>query len=307
MAGYVLYNGFWNPQGPPDAAARLAEAGQKRGADWTAVPNTALFAQLGDRVRIEPLTPQDYVLFWDKDVRLGQAMEAMGIRLYNPAAAVALCDDKAATHLALSGQGIPMPRTWVAPMTYAAMDEQGDRFLARAAADLGFPLVVKECYGSLGGQVYLARGWEELLALARGMGSKPFLLQEYVAAHAGEDARLYVVDGTVVAAMRRHSQTDFRANIGHGGTGERYTPTAQEEELALRACSLLGTAIAGVDLLWDAAGRPLVCEVNSNAQMAAIMACTGVDVAGEIADYVLRQERRRLSAAEGMSSKNPRS
>ena len=29
MAGYVLYNGFWNPQGPPDAAARLAIAAKQ--------------------------------------------------------------------------------------------------------------------------------------------------------------------------------------------------------------------------------------------------------------------------------------
>lgn len=98
----------------------------------------------------------DYALFWDKDVRLARALEAMGVRLYNTAAAVAVCDDKAATHLELARRGVPMPRTLVAPMTYVNMDAQGDAFLRRGAETLGFPLVVKECFGSLGGQVYLA-------------------------------------------------------------------------------------------------------------------------------------------------------
>lgn len=231
----------------------------------------------------------DYALFWDKDVRLARALEAMGVRLYNTAAAVAVCDDKAATHLELARRGVPMPRTLVAPMTYVNMDAQGDAFLRRGAETLGFPLVVKECFGSLGGQVYLARDRGQLCRLADTMGPKPFLLQQFVAASAGEDKRLYVVGGRVAAAMRRRSETDFRANIGGGGRGEACSPTAEEERLALECAAILGAEIAGVDLLQSETG-PLVCEVNSNAHFAALTACTGVDVAGLIADYVLQRE-----------------
>ena len=236
-----------------------------------------------------PLQAGDYALFWDKDVRLARALEGMGVRLYNTAAAVAVCDDKAATHLELARRGVPMPRTLVAPMTYVNMDAQGDAFLRRGAETLGFPLVVKECFGSLGGQVYLARDRGQLCRLADTMGPKPFLLQQFVAASAGEDKRLYVVGGRVAAAMRRRSEMDFRANIGNGGHGEACPPTAEEERLALECAAILGAEIAGVDLLQSETG-PLVCEVNSNAHFAALTACTGVDVAGLIADYVLQRE-----------------
>lgn len=192
------------------------------------------------------------MLFWDKDVRLARALEACGARLTNPAEAVALCDDKAATHLVLAKAGVPMPRTLVAPMTYLSFDAPGEEFLRLGAQKLGFPLVVKECFGSLGGQVYLAEDAAGLRRLADAMGPKPFLLQEFVVASAGTDKRLYVVGNRVAAAMQRRSDTDFRANIGLGGHGGAYSPTPEEETLALRCCRLLGAEIAGVDLLEDA-------------------------------------------------------
>lgn len=40
-------------------------------------------------------------------------------------------------------------------------------------------------------------------------------------------------------------------------------------------------------------GGPLVCEVNSNAHMAALTACSGVDVAGAILEHVLGREAER--------------
>ncbi|WP_457791137.1 ATP-grasp domain-containing protein [Anaeromassilibacillus sp. SJQ-5] len=294
MAGYVFYNGFWNPDGPPEVVRSLTAAAAARGAKWVPLPNTAVTAEFtGERreraLRVPPLQAGDYALFWDKDVRLARALEGMGVRLYNTAAAVAVCDDKAATHLELARRGVPMPRTLVAPMTYVNMDAQGDAFLRRGAETLGFPLVVKECFGSLGGQVYLARDRGQLCRLADTMGPKPFLLQQFVAASAGEDKRLYVVGGRVAAAMRRRSEMDFRANIGNGGHGEACPPTAEEERLALECAAILGAEIAGVDLLQSETG-PLVCEVNSNAHFAALTACTGVDVAGLIADYVLQRE-----------------
>ena len=156
MKGAIVYNGFWNREGPSDPVQRLQKAAAKRGIPLAALPNTALTAMFGpDRPAVLGLPEADFVLFWDKDVRLARTMEACGVRVYNAAEAVAVCDDKAATHLALAGGGIPMPRTLVAPMTYLQMDQPGEGFLALAEERLGFPMVVKECYGSLGGQVYL--------------------------------------------------------------------------------------------------------------------------------------------------------
>ena len=49
--------------------------------------------------------------------------------------------------------------------------------------------------------------------------------------------------------------------------------------------------VAGVDLLRSRRG-PLVLEVNSSPGLEGIEAATGVDVAGEIIDYIARRVRR---------------
>ncbi|MBQ3133830.1 MAG: RimK family alpha-L-glutamate ligase [Clostridia bacterium] len=284
MAGYIVYNGFWNGD-VPDPVRRLAAAGDRLGVTLSPIPNTAFAAEIS-RTGGSGLAAGDLVLCWDKDVRLLRALEADGVIVQNSADAVAVCDDKSLTHIALSRQGLPQPRTMLAPMTYVSYTEAGEAFLQTAAERLGFPLVFKECFGSLGEQVYLVADAAELRARAASMKHRPFVLQEFIAGSAGTDKRLYVVGDRVVAAMRRHSDGDFRANIGAGGSGEAYTPTAQEEELAKKACQALGLVFAGVDLL-DGPDGPLICEVNASAHMAALEACTGVDVAGEIVQKAL--------------------
>jgi len=290
LNGLIVYNGFWNKE-PPPSVASLVKAATSIGVTLTPVPNTALTARITGGVAIEGCKAP-FALFWDKDVRLARAMEAAGIRLYNTAQAVAVCDDKAATHLALAGHRIPMPETWVAPMTYVTFDDAGESFLSAAERALGYPLVVKECFGSLGGQVYLAHDAAGLRRLAASMAARPFVLQR-LAASVGLDRRLYVVGDRVVAAMTRRNTEDFRANVGAGGSGEAYHPTEEEAALAIRCCRILGLAMGGVDLLYDADGTPLVCEVNSSAQTKELCACTGIDVDLEIVSYVKACEEAR--------------
>lgn len=287
MKYYVIYNGFWN-RTPPDAVCRLVAALTARGVAAQPLANTACVVSVAPTVSVSPVTRGDAVLFWDKDTRLAFALEAMGATVYNTAEAVRVCDDKSETHRLLAAHGIPMPETLLAPMTYLEADGAVEPFLCAAEAKLGFPLVVKECYGSLGEQVYLVHNGTELRRRVEGMHHRPFLLQRFVREAAGEDTRLYVVGDRVVAAMKRRNPSDFRANIAIGGEAHPYTPTAEETALALRCCRLLGLQFGGVDLLRG----PLVCEVNSNAQMAGITACTGVDVADCIAAYVIECEER---------------
>ena len=289
MQGYILYNGFWNTDSIPDPVARLAQAAEKAGHTLLPKPNTAFAVCIGDTVTVSDVYSGDVILCWDKDVRLIRAMQMVGAHVYNGADGVAVCDDKSATHLALSKQNIPMPRTWVAPMTYVSYGKSGDEFLQTASEDLGFPLVMKECFGSLGEQVYKIENKQQLQEKASSMMHRPFLLQEYIQESAGHDKRLYVVGEKVVAAMKRESKTDFRANIGSGGTGTAYLPTEEEKQLAITCCRLLNLHFAGVDLL-DSNRGPLVCEVNASAHMAAITECTGVEVAQEILSYVSQCE-----------------
>ena len=281
---YVIYNGFWN-MSPPDTVCRLFDALSAHGAVARVIPHTDCTVQLSPTVEVYPFMQGDVALFWDKDTRLARAMEAAGVRVYNKADAIALCDDKSETHRMLSTAGIPMPETLLAPMAYTEVGAPIEPFLETAALSLGFPMVVKECFGSLGEQVYLVENADELKKRAYAMKHRPFLLQRFIQSSSGADKRLYVVGDRVVAAMCRRHATDFRANLAIGGKAEAYVPTAEEELLAIRACRVLGLDFGGVDLLMDGS----VCEVNSNAQTVGITACTGVDVAEEIVRYVLKE------------------
>ncbi len=230
----------------------------------------------------------DFILFWDKDTRLARFLEQQGYPVFNSSEAIAACDDKSLTHLVLTNAGIPMPRTILAPKTFDNIGYTNTFFLKEVSERLEFPMVVKECFGSFGQQVYLAKEPEELKALVASIGTKPMLFQEFIASSVGRDVRLQVVGKQVIAAMYRYSDHgDFRANLTIGGKMLPYEPTKEQCELAVRCCELLGLDYAGVDLLFGEDGTTLVCEVNSNAHFKNIYDCTGVNAADAILSHIV--------------------
>ncbi len=218
----------------------------------------------------------DFILFWDKDVNLAARLEAMGLRVFNSARAIELCDDKAKTYLALLGK-VKQPKTFIAPLRFNG--ETPDDFIETAAEKLGLPLVFKECFGSFGEQVHLC---ESACEIKSQVTDNPFLLQEFIAESSGADKRLEVVGGEVVACVRRENKNDFRSNVTNGGTMTACTPTYEEKALALTACNALGLDFGGVDIL----DGGYVCEVNSNAHIINIMNAAGVDIAPKILEYI---------------------
>lgn len=217
-------------------------------------------------------------IFWDKDVRLARLLESEGVRLLNTARAIALCDDKTFTYLALKGR-IPMPDTLLCPLSYEGAGVPDVSYADAVAERLGFPFIIKEGRGSFGQQVYLAHNMEEARQTLQAIGPKPALCQRFIAESTGRDVRAYVVGGRVIAAMQRINETgDFRANIGAGGTAIPHLLSEEAERMSIRACELLGLDFAGVDLLFSKDG-PLLCEVNSNAHFAALEKVTGISPA----------------------------
>lgn len=245
----------------------------------------------------------DFVLYWDKDIGFGKEItryaQGRGIRVFNPVDSIAACDDKFETYHRIAcyndrhpEDSVPILPTILAPMTYGNIGYTDLGFLNQVEEELSYPMVVKECCGSFGMQVYLADGRQELERLTEQLAGTSFLYQKYHQYSSGRDVRIQVVGGRAVAAMCRWSDNgDFRANISNGGHMERYRPSPGEEELAVKAARILGLDFAGVDLLFEETGMgseraSLLCEVNSNAHFKNIHACTGVDVADAIISYI---------------------
>lgn len=235
-----------------------------------------------------PAREADFVLFWDKDVAEARRIARHGIPVFNSADAIRICDSKTETGEALLAANLPTPPTLYAPMTYETVGYTRCDFVADAARTLGFPLVIKESYGSFGEQVYLAQTLDEAESIVARIGAKPFLFQAFVASSFGRDVRVNVVGDRAVCAMeRRGREGDFRSNIAGGGIGEAYMLSSREAEMAVAAAHAVGASFAGVDLLFGENG-PLVCEVNSNPHFTGTYQHTGINLAVPILEHILK-------------------
>ncbi len=292
MTGWLIVNEFLQSNKFNEIHSWLLEAARKQKLDMHLKTNAQLLVDLSsekkeDMYRLCGESQPDFILFWDKDIRLASYLEQLKFPVFNSSQAIAACDDKSLTHLALMRAGIPMPRTIIAPKTFDNIGYTNMDFLTEAADRLGFPMVVKECFGSFGQQVYLAKDLKELTVFLGKTGAKPVLFQKFIASSAGKDIRLQVVGGKVIASMYRYSENgDFRANLTIGGKMKSYEPTKEQCRLAVQCCEVLGLDYAGVDLLFGEDHQPLVCEVNSNAHFKNIFDCTGVNAADAIITHI---------------------
>lgn len=226
----------------------------------------------------------DFILFWNKDVFLGRALSRMGYRLYNSADAIEYCDNKALTYEKLDGM-VRMPRTLKIPMTFDTVGYTSLSFENHIAKILGYPYIIKECYGSYGGQVYLANDSKSARDILKKIEGRECLAQEFIKESRGRDLRAYVVGDKVVAAMERSNPDDFRSNITGGGGGIAFDITKEQEQMAVTAAKKLGLDFAGVDILFGKSG-PVLCEVNSNAQFRGLLTATGVDITDALFEHI---------------------
>jgi len=117
------------------------------------------------------------------------------------------------------------------------------------------------------------------------------LVQEFIKEADGSDVRLIVVGDKVVATMVRQAQEgEFRSNLHRGGSSYVVTPTEEEKRIAIKATTLLGLDVAGVDLLRSDRG-PLILEVNASPGLEGIETTTDIDIAGRIIEHVERKAK----------------
>lgn len=272
---------------------RIAEALTARGAE-VHVKNTD---SLGIRIeKGEPKAPKDWdaCIYLDKDEYAASLLEGSGIRLFNRAEAIRLCDDKMLTHIALAGSGIRMPDTTPGPLLYDADMRIAEDFADRLERRYAYPMVVKESFGSMGRGVRLVHDREELDAALDGLRGRRFLVQEMIGSGKGEDLRIIVVGGRAIGGILRRSETDFRSNAALGGVATAVDVPPESAEIAEKAARVLGLDYCGADLLKDGEGRyTVLCEMNSNAFFSAFEEATGIDVAGAYADLVIDVACRR--------------
>ncbi len=152
------------------------------------------------------------------------------------------------------------------------------------------PLVIKLLEGTQGLGVVLteSKNAAESVIDAFNQLRARIIVQEFIKEAGGADIRAFVVDGKVVGAMKRRAKKgEFRSNLHRGGSARVIELTPEENAAAIKATSVLGLGIAGVDMLQSARG-PLIMEVNASPGLEGIEKATGTNIADKILDYIER-------------------
>lgn len=158
----------------------------------------------------------------------------------------------------------------------------------------GAPVIIKVARGTHGNGVVLAETRKAAKAVMQAfyVEGVSFLVQEFIEESAGTDIRALVVNGKVVASMKRQSlNDDFRSNLHQGGEGSAIKLTDEERKTAQRAAKTMGLPICGVDMMRSNRG-PLVLEVNSSPGFG-IEKVTNRNVAEKIIEYIEQNAKGR--------------
>ena len=196
--------------------------------------------------------------------------------------------DKLRTAQRFLKENVPFPSTG-----FAYSKEDFDNIIQTVG---GVPLIIKLIEGTEGVGVFLADDMKHAVNLLKTFKqlSKPLIVQKFIEESSGQDIRVFVAGGKVLASMQRiATDDDFRANVSQGARSKSVELSDLEKEISIKAAEALGLNIAGVDIVRSKTG-PLVLEVNASMDFCGkwgLEDVSGVDVAGAIIDYAVQAKR----------------
>lgn len=275
---------------------RLKEAAQERGHEVAVVDYLRCYMDItarrpkvlyrGDEVRPDAVIPRIGATYTFYGTAVVRQFEMADIFTAVSSQGISRSRDKLRSMQLLSRAGVGLPTTSFA---HATQDVQGVLDVVGGA-----PVVVKLLEGTQGLGVVLAetkKAAESVIGAFRQLDAN-ILVQQFIKEAGGADLRAFVIDGKVIAAMKRQgSPGEFRSNLHQGGSATVVKLSPKERATAVRAAKTMGLAVAGVDMIQSAEG-PMILEVNSSPGLEGIEKASEKDVAGEIIEYIERNAKR---------------
>ncbi len=209
-------------------------------------------------------------------------LENWGVLTVNRYHTAAACADKLLTSLALARASVPQPAVRVAFDADSAL---------QALDCLGYPAVLKPVTGSWGrllARVSDREDAETIIEHRETLGNyvyHTYYAQQYVE-KPGRDIRAFVVGSRTICAIYRTSP-HWITNTARGGQAFNCPVTPALDDLCQAAAAAVGGGVLAIDVLETPDGRLLVNEINHTMEFRNSSAPTGVDIAAEVAAYVL--------------------
>lgn len=189
------------------------------------------------------------------DPGLSLLLEKEGIRVYNPAALSYIANHKGrCIEYVSSNTQVPCVPTQVLSPGDQVTDLWG------APADM----IVKSASGHGGTEVFRVSTREDLERAVSVISTHDDAVIQPFIDGPGEDVRVYVVGGNIIAAVKRRAHTgEFRANASLGGDIFRYVLKPQEEDYVRQIIgSLDEIGMIGIDFMVDKDGGFIFNEIE---------------------------------------------
>lgn len=213
-------------------------------------------------------------------------LSMLGVKIYNDVRAIERTVDKAMTSFLLRSHGVNTPATWVCESKAQA------QAIRLTAANNNQLLVIKPLFGSQGLGVSKLSVGEILPVPMQQFVDGVYYLQQLIESPmidgkvAPHDYRIFVINGKVVAAMKRVGNSWIN-NVAAGGRCEVVDADGVLAELALAAASALNIDYCGVDIIQATSGEYSVLEVNSMPAWRGLQSVAEINIAQLLADDFL--------------------
>jgi RimK family alpha-L-glutamate ligase len=208
------------------------------------------------------------------------AFEHQSVRVYNNVRSIERSVDKAMTSYLLQVSDIPTPPTWAGSDIHQAY-----QFLREGLLQ-GHRYVLKPLFGSQGKGLQLIQNLNDIQNLSAFQGV--YYIQQFISpgTSCNKDWRLFVIGDQVLASMCREGE-GWISNVAHGARCTTATLPAEVEQMAVRACQVVGADYAGVDVMLNPDNQYVVTEVNSVPAWKGLQGVTPYNIADCIVDHFL--------------------
>jgi len=218
----------------------------------------------------------DAILSRQRDPLISEHFERMGVPVFNNSIVCRICNDKRITYQFL--QGLPMPQTVFLRPGQTEPPE-----------GTCFPVVVKPACSHGGDRILVVNNAQEWKQAAARILPEP-ALQQAVVTEAGQDLRVYVLGGKILAGVMRTARSGVVSNFKQGGHVALHPLTEAERSLAQSVIDRFAKAgaplhMAGVDLLYDH-GHPVIGEVEDVVGSRMLYNTSDIDIVALYLDHI---------------------
>lgn len=217
----------------------------------------------------------DFVINRTRDTLISTHFEKMGCKVFNSAEVTELCNHKGKTHQFINAAGIPSVKTCLGNVHY----------FKPSMLPFSYPVILKAVSGHGGDEVYKLHNEEELSAALQSLRTEDFVLQE-LCGTPGIDVRVFIMNGKILAAVKRSSSTSFKSNYSLGGSATAYTLKPEEKAMVDRILSLTHFDFVGIDFILDEEGQFLFNEIEDVVGTRTLYLNYDIDVAACFLEHI---------------------